>query len=164
MEYFTTTSNASRRAVDCVIVGVYERGKLSAGARDVDEAGKGHLSDLIKSGDLPTGPGRCVVLTNVPGVRAKRVAVAGLGKPSKLDGTVFSKAVAAAIRALDGSKTRQILNTLTLEPVKDNSPYYLAVVVIWPLDRQTRRRGKSHARRRARRRDRRGRPTGQGPG
>ncbi len=126
MEYFTTTSNASRRAVDCVIVGVYERGKLSAGAQDVDEAGKGHLSDLIKSGDLPTGPGRCVVLTNVPGVRAKRVAVAGLGKPSKLDGTVFSKAVAAAIRALDGSKTRQILNTLTLEPVKDNSPYYLA--------------------------------------
>ena len=28
MEYFTTTSNVSRRAVDCVIVGIYERGKL----------------------------------------------------------------------------------------------------------------------------------------
>jgi hypothetical protein len=28
MEYFTTTSNAARRATDCVIAGVYERGKL----------------------------------------------------------------------------------------------------------------------------------------
>jgi leucyl aminopeptidase len=126
MEYFTTTSKAPRRAVDCVIVGVYERGKLGVGAADIDAAGKGYLKELIRSGDIPNAPGRCVVLTGVPGVRAKRVAVAGLGKPSKLDGKVFRKAVAAAIQALDGSKTRQILNTLTLEPVKDSSPYYLA--------------------------------------
>jgi len=38
MEYFTTTSKASRRAVDCVIVGIYERGKLGAGAIDIDTA------------------------------------------------------------------------------------------------------------------------------
>ena len=47
MEYFTTTSKASRRAVDCVIVGVYERGKLAAGAADIDAASKGHL-DTVK--------------------------------------------------------------------------------------------------------------------
>ena len=43
MEYFTITSKASRRAVDCVIVGVYERGKLGAGASDIDAATKGWL-------------------------------------------------------------------------------------------------------------------------
>ena len=114
MEYFTTTSKASRRAVDCIIVGIYARNKLGAGAADVDAASKGHLITLMKSGDLSSAPGRCTILTAVPGVRAKRVAVVGLGKPSKLNGAVFKKAVAAAIRALDGSKTRQILNTLTL--------------------------------------------------
>ena len=50
----------------------------------------------------------------------------GLGKSSRLDAKVFRKAVAAAIRALDGSKTKKILNTLTLEAVADTSPYLLA--------------------------------------
>jgi leucyl aminopeptidase len=126
MKYFTTTSKASRRAVDCVIVGIYERNKLGAGAADVDKASKGHLTALIKSGDVSSSPGRCTMLTAVPGVRASRVAVVGLGKPSKLDGTVFKKAVAAAINTLDGSKTKQILNTLTLESVSGCDPYYLA--------------------------------------
>ncbi len=126
MKYFTTTSNAARRAVDCVIVGVYERGKLGAGAADIDAASNGRLEALIKSGDVSTTSGRCVILTGLPGVRAPRVAVAGLGQPSKLDGTQFRKAVGAAIQALDGSKTKQILNTLTLETVSGSSPYYLA--------------------------------------
>jgi len=126
MEYFTTTSNASRRAVDCVIVGIYARGKLGVGAADIDTATKGHLRNLIKSGDVSSAPGRCAILTAVPGVKAGRVAVVGLGKSSKLDSTVFRKAVAAAIRALATSKTKKILNTLTLEPVDGSSPYYLA--------------------------------------
>ncbi len=126
MEYFTTTSKASRRAADCIIVGIYERNKLGAGAADVDTASNGHLTALMKSGDLASAPGRCVVLTAVPGVRAKRVAVVGLGKKAELDGTVFKKAIVAAINALEGSKTRQILNTLTLESVKGCDVYYLA--------------------------------------
>jgi leucyl aminopeptidase len=126
MEYFTTTSNAARRAADCVIVGVYERGKLGAGAADIDGASKGHLAGLLKSGDISTFPGRCLILRGVAGVRAKRVAVVGLGKISKLDCKVYRKAVTAAITALDGSKTSKILNTLTLENVKDSNPYYLA--------------------------------------
>ena len=35
MEYFSTTSAASRRASSCIIVGVYERGKLGAAAADI---------------------------------------------------------------------------------------------------------------------------------
>ncbi|MBT8108865.1 MAG: leucyl aminopeptidase [Gammaproteobacteria bacterium] len=126
MKYFTTTSNPSRRAADCIIVGVYERGKLGAGAQDIDAASGGRLGQLIKSGDISGAPGRCVVLTGLAGVRASRVAVTGLGKSSKLDAKVFRSAVVAAVSALDGSKTATVLNTLTLEPVKDSSPYYLA--------------------------------------
>lgn len=126
MEYFTTTSKASRRAADCVIVGIYARNKLGAGAADIDAASEGHLTALIKSGDISSTPGRCRILTAVPGVRGKRVAVVGLGKLSKMNSTTYKKAVAAAITALDGSKTKQILNTLTLESVGGTSPYYLA--------------------------------------
>ena len=52
MEYFTTTSKASKRAADCVIIGIYERGKLGVGATDIDAASTGEIRRLIKSGDL----------------------------------------------------------------------------------------------------------------
>ena len=126
MKYFTTTGKASRRATDCVIVGVYNRGKLGIGAADIDTVSKGHIRALIKSGDISSQIGHCVVLTNVDGVKAARVAVAGLGKAGELDATGFKKAVVAGIKALSGSKTRHLLNTLTLEPTKACDSYYLA--------------------------------------
>jgi leucyl aminopeptidase len=126
MEYFTTTSKASRRAVDCVIVGIYERGKLAVGAADIDATSKGQLTRLVKSGDVSSAPGRCVVLTGVPGAKAKRVAVVGLGKISKLDTKVYRKAIGAAISAISDSKTKSVLNTLTLEAVNGSNPYFLA--------------------------------------
>ena len=126
MKYFTTTSKASRRAVDCVIVGVYKRGKLGAGAADIDAASKGHIRNLIKSGDISGAPNRVAVLTAVPGVKAARVVVVGLGKSGGLDAIAFRKAVATATRAIANTKTKQILNCLTLEPVSSCNPYYLA--------------------------------------
>ena len=126
MKYFTTTSNAARRAVDCVIVGIYARGKLGQGASEIDKASKGHLSSLFKSGDISGDSGRCVVLRGVPGVRSSRVAVVGLGKANSLDANGFRKATAAAIKALDGTKTKSILNALTQESVEGCDAYYLA--------------------------------------
>ena len=126
MKYFTTTSKASARAVDCVIVGIYNRGKLGVGAADVNAASKGLISKLIKSGDVSGDPGRVAVLNSVPGVKANRVAVVGLGKSGELDNKAFRKAVATAIKAISDTKVKQILNSLTLEPVADSNPYYLA--------------------------------------
>ncbi len=126
MKYFTTTSNASKRATDCVIVGVYNRGKLGVGAAEIDTASNGRIQKLIKTGDIASQIGRCTVLTEVAGVKAARVAVVGLGKSGALDAIGFKKAVAASIRSLSNSKTRQILNTLTLETVKNSDSYYLA--------------------------------------
>jgi leucyl aminopeptidase len=126
MEYFTTTSNAARRASDCVIVGVYDRGKLGAGAAEIDAASNGELARLVKSGDVSTRAGQCRVLTNVNGVRSARVAVVGLGKAADLDTRRFADVVAAAIKAVADTRCTQVLNTLTLEPVADAGIYYLA--------------------------------------
>ena len=107
MDYFTTTSNAAKRAADCVIVGVYERGKLGAGGKDIDEASDGELRRLVKSGDVSAKPGRCVLLTNLAGVKATRVAVVGLGKPGDLTTRTFCRAVAAATATVSESKCRR---------------------------------------------------------
>ncbi len=126
MKYFTTTSKASRRAVDCVIVGVYNRSKLGVGAADIDAASNGRIRDLIKSGDVSGEPGQAVVLNSVPGVKAARVVIVGLGKSGELDAIAFRKAVAAATKAIANTKAKQILNCLTLEPVSNSDLYYLA--------------------------------------
>jgi leucyl aminopeptidase len=126
MEYFTTTSAASRRAVDCVIVGIYEKGRLSAGATDINAASSGALKRLLKSGDISGQLGRTAVLTDLSGVKAARVAVVGLGKISQFDIGRYRRALAAALAAIANSKSRQILNSLALEDVNGAGSYYLA--------------------------------------
>lgn len=126
MEYFTTTSAASRRAADCVIVGIYERGKFGAGASDIDSASNGSIKRHLKNGDISGQLGHCSVLTDVVGVRATRVAVVGLGKVSSFDITKYRRALAAALQAISQSKSRQILNCLTLENTSGAGSYYLA--------------------------------------
>jgi len=126
MEYFTSTSKASRRAVDCVIVGVYERSKMGVAAAEIDAASKGAIRKHMKSGDISGQLGHCAILTDVAGVRAARVAVVGLGKVSCFGVKQFRRAVASAAQSISKSKTREILNCLTLETVADADVYYLA--------------------------------------
>ena len=126
MEYFTTTSNASNRSADFVIVGVYDRGKLGTAAADIDAASRGEIRRRIKSGDIASKPGACAVLTNVPGIKADRVAVVGLGKPAALSATVYRKALTAALQAVAKTRAKNVLNALTLEPVNGTDIYYLA--------------------------------------
>ncbi len=126
MEYFSTTSAASRRAGGALIVGIYERGKLGTAAADIDKASGGRLAKLAKSGDLSGKVGKATVLGSLDGVRAQRVVVVGLGKISEFGVTAFRKATAAAFDALDGYKIRDLVTYLTLEDVAGTSPYYLA--------------------------------------
>ncbi len=126
MDYFTTTAKPSRRAVDCVIVGVYGRNRLGIGAQDIDRASRGQLTKLMKSGDVSGDVGSVALLRDVAGVSAARVAVVGLGSPAKLDVRTFRRALAAVIRALDKNRVGQLLSTLNLEDVAGASSYYLA--------------------------------------
>lgn len=126
MKYFTTTSAASRRAGSCIIVGIYERGKLGAAATDIDKASKGLIRRHIKGGDLSGKLGSTRLLTSVDGVRAQRVLVVGLGKASKFGVGHFRQATAAAINALNATKVADVLSYLTLETVEGATPYYLA--------------------------------------
>lgn len=126
MEFFTTTNAASRWTGDCVLVGVYEKGKLGQGADDIDSASKGLIARHIKDGDISGRSGTSLLLPAVPGVRAQRVMVIGLGKSSRFDITRFRRATEYAVKILKDSKVRSVANYLSLEDVDGSSPYYLA--------------------------------------
>ena len=126
MEFSVTTADAARRSTACIIVGVYDNGKIGAGAEAIDTASKGLISKLIKSGDIGTKPGKARLLSHVPGVRAERVIVVGLGKISELDVPRFRQAVSAAAELIKDSKARDLVSYLSLEKVGDANAYYLA--------------------------------------
>ncbi|MGH8165839.1 MAG: leucyl aminopeptidase [Woeseiaceae bacterium] len=126
MDYFTTTSAASRRAGGCLIVGIYESGELGSAAADIDAASDGRLKRLLRRGDLTGELGESRLLCSVDGVRAERLVVAGLGPKGKFGVSEFKKAMAAAVRPLKDTRAEDVVNYLTLEDVQGTSAYYLA--------------------------------------
>jgi leucyl aminopeptidase len=126
MDYFTTTSAASRQQAGCLIVGIYETGQLSSAAAEIDNATGGAIKRLAKRGDLSGELGESRMLCSLEGVRAERIVIAGLGQKEKFGVAEFRQAMAAAVRAFKGSKVHEVVNYLTLENVQTASAYYLS--------------------------------------
>ncbi|ANO51662.1 leucyl aminopeptidase [Woeseia oceani] len=126
MDYFTTTSAASRRAASAIVVGIYDRNKLSQAAAEIDKASDGLLSKLLKSGSISSKLGKASVHHSLQGTRAQRVVTVGLGKADEFGVAALRKATAAAMTALDSHKITELVSYLTLEPAGKASPYYLA--------------------------------------
>jgi leucyl aminopeptidase len=126
MEMFATTSAAPRRAGNCILVGVFENRELGRAATDIDKASKGYLTNLVRQGDISGRLGSSMMLTSVPGVRAKRVLVLGLGKSSEFNVTAFRRATAAASAQLKNGRIADVVTYLPVEAVNDSSAYYLA--------------------------------------
>jgi leucyl aminopeptidase len=126
MDILSTTSAASRIATACVIVGVYENGKAGSAAENIDKDGKGAISKLVRQGDINGKLGSSLMLSQVPGVRAQRVLVIGLGKISQFGVTQFRRALATAATQIKDSKIRDVVCYLNIEKVSNADAYYLA--------------------------------------
>ena len=85
-----------------------------------------HVSKAIKLGEIDGSLGSSQMLTEVSGVRAKRVLVVGLGKISAFDIRAYRRAVTAAANRIKGRKISDLVSYLSLEDVKGAETYYLA--------------------------------------
>ena len=99
MEFTPRTAAADAVKADCVAVGVFAEGELSAQARAVDAASRGALRAAVKSGDVTGKRGTTVMLRALPGVAAARVLLVGLGSRKEFGDRAFIEAVRAAVKA-----------------------------------------------------------------
>lgn len=76
----------------CLVIGALRGDELTGAAAALDAASNGALSDLIASGDIDTDRGETTLIHGLPGVRARRILIAGLGKPEKFDRVRFDEA------------------------------------------------------------------------
>jgi len=97
----------------CLVVGVFEPRKLSGAAAGLDRAAKGYLTGVLRRGDMEGKPGTALLLHNVPNVAADRVLLVGLGRETGFGDKQYRDAVAAAIRALNGSGAEEASLHLT---------------------------------------------------
>lgn len=87
-------------AVDCLVVGIFEEGELTAHARSVDEAAGGRLKKLLSRGDFPGRAGETLLVGDLPGLAASRVLLTGLGPRKDFGRKPWRKAWTAAVAAL----------------------------------------------------------------
>ncbi|SDY19535.1 leucyl aminopeptidase [Allochromatium warmingii] len=103
MEFKIKTGDFAAHKTPCLVVGIFEKRKLSAAAERLDHASDGYLSQRLKSGDIDGTAGQTLLLYAVPGVAAERVLVIGLGKKKETTRAQYRQAFAAATTWLQQS-------------------------------------------------------------
>ena len=101
MEFSIKSGGPERVRAGCIVVGVFESRKLSAAGAALDRAARGHLSALVKRGDLTGKAGASLMLHKVPRIAAERVLLVGLGRESEFADRQFNGAVKNAVAALE---------------------------------------------------------------
>src|SRR5690349_21914473 len=102
-----TTSAAKPTTVqaDLLAVAVTKPLGLAGASVELDDALGGEISRLVRSGEVRPGAGSLTVLhTEGRGVRAKRVAVTGMGPAAKAGADDLRNAAAAAARAMQRAR------------------------------------------------------------
>lgn len=101
MEFKIKNGDPARQKTPCLILGVFEGYQLSAPAEAIDKASGGHLSDILRKGDMDGETGRTLLLYRVPGVSCERVLLVGCGKPEEFNRRSYRRALAAAVTLLN---------------------------------------------------------------
>ncbi|MGQ9659132.1 MAG: leucyl aminopeptidase [Thermochromatium sp.] len=103
MEFKIKTGDLATHKTPCLVIGIFEKRKLSRPAELIDAASDGHLNRVLKKGDIAGEAGQTLMLYDLPGVAAERVLLIGLGKRKEFTRTDYRKALAAAATLLQQS-------------------------------------------------------------
>jgi leucyl aminopeptidase len=98
MDFSTRAAAAEAIKADCIAVGVFAGGELTAPARALDAASKGALRAAVSSGDVTGKRGSTAMLRHLPGVASPRVLLVGLGKREEFTDKAFAETVRLAVR------------------------------------------------------------------
>jgi leucyl aminopeptidase len=117
VEFSIKSGGPDKAKCDCVAVGVFDSRKLSAPAQKLDKASGGFLTGILRRGDMEGKSGTTLLLHGTPGIAASRVLLVGLGKEAEFGEKAYRDAVAATVRALKDTGSRDVLITLSELPV-----------------------------------------------
>ena len=100
MDFVVDGGNLEQQRTGCIVVGVYEGGKLSPPAMQLDIASVQALNEALNRGDLDGELGTTLLLTGIPKGASERVLVVGLGPEPEFVETSYHTALCAATKTL----------------------------------------------------------------
>ncbi|MEA3277840.1 MAG: leucyl aminopeptidase [Pseudomonadota bacterium] len=112
MEFKIKSGELTKQKSQCLILGVFEKRKLSGPAEAIDKVSNGYLANVLHKGDLDGETGRTLMLYEVPGTSCERVLLVGCGKRKEFNRANYGKALTAAVALLNDTRTTEALCTL----------------------------------------------------
>lgn len=103
MEFSIKNGNPEKQRSDCLVVGVFEGGKLSDTATLLGQASQHAITAVIKTGDMNGKLASTLLMHHASGISAKRVLLIGLGKQDELSAKQYIKVTRAIVKALPQS-------------------------------------------------------------
>ncbi len=100
MEFGSKVSSPEKIKTACIIIPLFETGKLSPSAKALNVNADSYLTKIIKKGDIKGKIGQSLLIHNVPGINADRVLLVGCGKEKELNDSNFRKICTEAIQAM----------------------------------------------------------------
>ena len=100
MEFVVKGGSLEKQRTGCIVVGVYEGGKLSPSAMELDTASGHAVNEALSRGDLEGELGTTLLLTRIPKAASERVLLVGLGPEREFVESTYHTALCAATRTL----------------------------------------------------------------
>jgi leucyl aminopeptidase len=119
MDFTLTTETAEKQQSACIVIGVFEKGKLSPSAQRLEQASGGQLSRILQRGDLEGKLGQSLLLYDLANVIAERVLLIGCGAEGEFGDKQYREAVAKSAAAINEWGCGRAANYLTELKVAD---------------------------------------------
>ena len=124
MKFTVKNEHPARIKSGCVILGVFERRKLSEAASQFDKTTRGLLDKLMHDGEMDGCAGQTLLVHYPSGAKCERVLLVGCGKAGNFDNRAYSKAVNSAALAVNASGASDAISYLASLDVSNSSDYH----------------------------------------
>ncbi|MEQ1588954.1 MAG: leucyl aminopeptidase [Gallionella sp.] len=129
MEFSIKQSSAEKLKSGCIVVGVFEGGKLSVAAQQLDKAASQQISKVVKNGDMTGKAASTLLLHKLAGIEADRVLLVGLGKASELNNKTSIDILRATFKALNDTPAKDAALFITDEGVGKDASWVIKQTV-----------------------------------
>ncbi|OIR19619.1 cytosol aminopeptidase [mine drainage metagenome] len=129
MEFSIKQGSPEKLKSGCVVVGVFDGGKLSKAAQALDKATKHALSDLIARGDMSGKSASTLLLHKLPGIAAERVLLVGLGKDGEQNNKSSVEILGATFKALNATPAKDAVLYIVDEGVGKDAAWAIRQAV-----------------------------------
>ncbi|HKI74071.1 MAG TPA: M17 family peptidase N-terminal domain-containing protein, partial [Pseudomonadales bacterium] len=124
MQFGTKSGNPAKTRCQCVVAGVYEDNKLTATAKQLDQASGGYIRKILNRGEINGKAGQSLMLHDVPDINSPRVLLVGLGKRDAPDAARFVQVLNSTIAAIKATPAKTALCCLLEVDTGDKDMYW----------------------------------------